>query len=282
MKSWILGLIVVSAFALAACGGDSNGSPVLVTTPTPIASDTATAEPGTSETPPGETPSEEPNGGDGETPTAEPGAEPTQPSGGNGQPEPTADNATIVACGDILAPVDKQHRLPADCAPGDLVALPGAYTAVAHDQLMRAEAADAAVRLFEGAIADGVYIYAVSSYRSYDDQVVTFNYHVGNLGEEEAARISARPGHSEHQLGTTTDVVSASSGYTLDGFVGTAEADWVAENAWRYGFIVSYPPGMESVTGYVYEPWHIRYVGEAVAADVQDSGMTLGQYLHSR
>lgn len=278
MKSWVLGLLLVCVLALAACSDDSNGPTVVVTTPTSPPSDTATGEPGSPETPPGETTADPTT--DGETATPEP----TEPTGGNGDPQPTAtaDNAVVLPCGDILAPVDKQHRLPSDCEPSDLVALPDAYTGVAEPQYMRAEAADAAVRLFEAAIADGVYIYSVSSYRSYDTQVTTFNYHVANLGEEEAARVSARPGHSEHQLGTTTDVVSASSGYTLDGFVGTAEADWVAENAWRYGFIVSYPAGMESVTGYVYEPWHIRYVGEAVAADVQSSGMTLGEYLHSR
>jgi zinc D-Ala-D-Ala carboxypeptidase len=277
-SSLVVALCLV--LVLAACGGNGNGSPVVVTTPTlPVA--TNTPAPGeTPAEPTTETPTSEP--GNGETPTEV--VEPTQPTGGNGGPatSPTPDTTVVLPCGDILAPVDKQHRLPADCRPGDLVALPEAYTAVAHAQLMRAEAADAAVRLFEGAIADGYYIYAVSSFRSYEDQVMTFEYHVRNLGEEQAARVSARPGHSEHQLGTTTDVVSASSGYTLDGFVGTPEAAWVEENAWRYGFIVSYPAGMESVTGYVYEPWHIRYVGEEVAAQVQSSGLTLGQYLHSR
>ena len=266
------------ALVLAACGDNGNGSPVVVTTPT-IPVPTNTPAPGeTPSEPSDETPTQEP-GGSGETPTAV--VEPTQPTDGNGGPAPTIDNAVVLPCGDILAPVDKQHRLPADCAPGDLVALPDAYVA-AEAQLMRAEAADAAIRLFEAAATDGVFIYAVSSFRSYQDQEWTFNYHVSNMGLEQASRVSARPGHSEHQLGTTTDVVSASSGYTLDGFVGTAEADWVAENAWRYGFIVSYPAGMESVTGYIYEPWHIRYVGAGVAAEVQHSGLTLGQYLHSR
>jgi zinc D-Ala-D-Ala carboxypeptidase len=280
VKSWLLSLVLASACVFAACGTDANGAPVIVTTPTPLPSGAPTQPAGEGQTPPGEAPTEP--GENSETPAVETPAEATQPTGDNGsQSTPTPDGTVIVACGDILAPVDKQHRLPADCAPGDLVALPEAYSA-AVPQYMRAEAADAAVRLFEAAIADGVYIYAISSYRSYQDQVYTFEYHVGNLGEEEAARVSARPGHSEHQLGTTTDVVSASSGYTLDGFVGTPEADWVAENAWRFGFVVSYPAGMEAVTGYVYEPWHIRYVGEAVAADVQASGLTLGQYLHSR
>jgi hypothetical protein len=114
----------------------------------------------------------------------------------------------------------------------------------------------------------------VSAYRSYDAQVAAYEENRAIHGDD-VDRFSARPGHSEHQLGTTVDVSSASAAYALEGFEGTPEAEWVATNSWRFGFIVSYPEGKEEVTGYAYEPWHIRYVGKETAAAVRQSGLTL-------
>jgi D-alanyl-D-alanine carboxypeptidase len=92
--------------------------------------------------------------------------------------------------------------------------------------------------------------------------------------------VSARPGHSEHQLGTTADISNADVGYRLtEEFGETPAGRWLAENAWRYGFVLSYPEGAEAVTGYKYEPWHFRWVGEAAAAAVRDSGLTLHEWL---
>ena len=99
-------------------------------------------------------------------------------------------------------------------------------------------------------------------------------------GPSSTGSTSARPGHSEHQLGTTADLTSANVGFQLsEGFGDTPEGAWVRENSWKYGFIISYPAGTEGITGYAYEPWHIRYVGEATAADVHASGLTLHEYL---
>lgn len=190
--------------------------------------------------------------------------------------EPGPDGSILVACNDILAPLDKQHRLAADCAPGDLEQLPGPISAQGP-QYMRSEALSAITELFEAARADGFHLQVNSSFRSYQTQVDTYNYWVQTVGREQADRTSARPGHSEHQLGTTADV--GARGRFLEAFVGSAEADWLAENSWRYGFIVSYPDGKEDITGYTYEPWHIRYVGKDVAAEVQSSGLTLKEFL---
>ncbi|MBA4181047.1 MAG: peptidase [Anaerolinea sp.] len=186
------------------------------------------------------------------------------------------DNTPLLPCNNILVPVDKNHRLGADCAPTDLVALPGSASQ-GGEQLMRLEAKEAFLELVAAASADGYRLYATSSYRSYQQQVITYQQNVAAGGQAYADRTSARAGHSEHQLGTTTDV--ASNVASFEGFNGTAEAKWLADNSWRFGFIVSYPPGKEEVTGYAREDWHIRYVGRDVAKKVRDSGLTLHEYL---
>ena len=186
------------------------------------------------------------------------------------------DTTPLLACNNILVPLDKNHRLGADCEPGDLVAVP-ASASQGGQQLMRRESKDAFLELVAGAAKDGFRLYASSSYRSYSQQVDTFRSNVAAGGLEYAERTSARAGHSEHQLGTTTDVASDSASF--EGFNGTAEARWLAQNSWKFGFIVSYPPGTEATTGYAQEDWHIRYLGKDVAKSVHDSGLTLHEYL---
>ncbi|MBK9545462.1 MAG: M15 family metallopeptidase [Dehalococcoidia bacterium] len=187
------------------------------------------------------------------------------------EPTPGADGSILVACGDILAPLDKQHRLASDCAPSDL-------RQVAGGAYLRAEAAVALGEMFAaGKQEKGFDFYVNSGYRSYQEQVNTYNYWVQTSGQAYADRTSARPGHSEHQLGTTADV--AARGLELEAFGGTAEAAWVAANSYKFGFVVSYPDGKEAITGYASEPWHIRYVGKGVAQQVKDSGLTLHEFL---
>ncbi|MFN0146773.1 MAG: D-alanyl-D-alanine carboxypeptidase family protein [Dehalococcoidia bacterium] len=210
------------------------------------------------------------------TPTLAATAVPPSPTS---VPSPAAGEAIVVACGDPLAPLDKQHRLPADCAPS-VVQLDKAIAQ--GTQYMKPDAATAFADLVSGARADGFTLAAVSAYRSYQDQVITFDANVRSGGLEYASRTSARAGHSEHQLGTTVDVSSPSANFGLESFVGTPEAQWLAENAARYGFVVSYPDGKEPITGYAYEPWHIRFVGKAIAADLKTSGLTLHEYLLKR
>lgn len=211
---------------------------------------------------------------------AVPSPTPTEPAAPTATPAP--DGVQVVTCGDILAPVDKQHRLDAGCEPGDLVPLPARFLA-ADGQQLRAEAAAAMVELLEAALADGHELFVLSAYRSYDVQQQVFQWHVDTYGREEAERVSARPGHSEHQLGTAADVTSRVVGLELvKAFGNTPEGRWVAGNAHRFGFIVSYPEGKEAVTGYDYEPWHLRYVGKSVAGDVVASGLTLHEFLLQR
>lgn len=261
----------------AACGSENpllpvgsgavgTATPTRTPTPTPTATPTATATPtravGTS------------------SPTA------TAGGGGGGTQQPggtaTPDAAIILPCGDILVPLDKERRLPADCSPPSLQQLPADLT-YNGAQYLRPDAAAALLDMIAAARAEGLEIYVVSSYRSYQTQVGLYAYWVSVLGEQQAARVSARPGHSEHQLGTTVDLSTPAVGAEpSEEFGDTPEGRWVAENSWRWGFIISYPAGKEAITGYAYEPWHVRWVGAGVASAVHASGLTLREYLLGR
>lgn len=127
-------------------------------------------------------------------------------------------------------------------------------------------------RLREDALAEGLDIFFMSGFRSYEEQQRVYKGWVEKYGEE-ADRVSARPGHSEHQLGLAIDVNSIEFS-----FADTPEGQWLAENCWKYGFIIRYKKETESITGYMYEPWHIRYLGD-IAEDVHFSGLTLEEYL---
>ena len=121
---------------------------------------------------------------------------------------------------------------------------------------------------------EGLNIYISSGFRSYEYQAGLYNRYVSNHGKAEADRFSARPGHSEHQTGLAFDLNTID-----DSFAGTAEGKWVAEHCHEYGFIIRYPEGKEHITGYLYEPWHIRYLGVENATKVYESGKTLEEYL---
>ncbi len=123
------------------------------------------------------------------------------------------------------------------------------------------------------ASSDGISLWVVSGYRSYSLQDYLFRRYSSERGQEAAERVSARPGHSEHQTGLAFDVNTTSAA-----FAGTPEAQWLAENCWRFGFVVRYPEEKEDITGYSYEPWHIRYVGAELAAELYENNWTLEEY----
>ncbi len=127
--------------------------------------------------------------------------------------------------------------------------------------------------LCEVAVQAGVPVGVSSSYRSYATQVSTYNYWVGRDGQAVADSYSARPGYSEHQTGLALDF-RVPGGATLDSFTGTAQQLWLAENAWRYGFIQRYTGSGSAETGYSAESWHYRYVGRDVATVYMQSGAT--------
>ena len=129
-------------------------------------------------------------------------------------------------------------------------------------------------RLAAEAKSQGLNIYISSGYRSYATQSSIYQDNVTRYGEAMADSFSARPGYSEHQTGLAIDVNTID-----DTFAGTPEARWLADHAHEYGFIIRYPEGKENITGYQYEPWHIRYLGIDTATAVYNSGLTLEEYL---
>jgi D-alanyl-D-alanine carboxypeptidase len=145
---------------------------------------------------------------------------------------------------------------------------------------VRAVIADDLQAMSAAAAAAGSAIGVESAYRSYADQQAVFSKWVSIYGRQQALRISARPGHSEHQLGLTIDFRSDPPISTLNASWGsTAAGKWMRNHAWEFGFIMSYPKGKSSLTCYDYEPWHFRYVGRDLAALVHQSGRTLREYL---
>ena len=112
-----------------------------------------------------------------------------------------------------------------------------------------------------------------SGFRSYYDQRYIYNGYVSRDGVAAADRYSARAGHSEHQSGMAIDVNSTSTS-----FKDTPEGIWLRDNCHLYGFIIRYPEGKEHITGYMYEPWHIRYVGVELATKIKESGLCLEEY----
>lgn len=178
-----------------------------------------------------------------------------------------------------LCLVSPNRAIPTSYVPPDLVTLPqGQYVGPAV--LMRRQAADALMQLLNGAAAQHIYLFAVSGYRSAEQQQQTLDAKIKQYGPARAYSEVALPGHSEHQLGDAVDVLSVRD--PVDGddrFGDTPEGQWLDANAPAYGFVVSYPKGSQPITGYVDEPWHIRYVGIPLAREIAASGLTLTQFL---
>jgi D-alanyl-D-alanine carboxypeptidase len=160
---------------------------------------------------------------------------------------------------------------PDDYAAPDLVDVPVPF---ANPPRLRAEASAAVVRMFaDFEAATGQRMQSQSAYRSYSSQVSVYNGWVSSLGATGADLTSARPGYSEHQTGLAIDVSALPAACTLQACFGdTPQGQWLAANAWNYGFTLRYPQGRTPVTGYEYEPWHYRYVGLALAAELHASG----------
>ena len=167
----------------------------------------------------------------------------------------TKDGLTYV--NDILV-VNKTYSLPHDYNPGKL----SDETLSAYNEMRQA------------ADKDKITLWIASGYRSYATQQELYNGYVKKDGKEKADKYSARPGYSEHQTGLAMDL-----NVVNDSFAGTKEAIWIEKNCYKYGFIIRYPKGKENITGYKYEPWHIRYVGKDLAKKITESGLTLEEYL---
>jgi D-alanyl-D-alanine carboxypeptidase len=194
----------------------------------------------------------------------------------------SVDGISVVANpADRAVVVNKQRALPSTYIPKDLIYpnVSFSFKEKAERRMMRIEAAKALEQLFDGAAKDGIKLVGISAYRSYATQKAVFQGNVNAQGLEEASRYSAKPGTSEHQTGLAIDVSSASANYTLEEMFGdTKEGKWLAQHAAAYGFIIRYPKRKESLTGYAFEPWHIRYVGVPIAQEVVKQNIAFEQY----
>jgi D-alanyl-D-alanine carboxypeptidase len=204
------------------------------------------------------------SGAAGQTPTTTTGDLQTTSSNGGGTttvPSSSSASGTKVVNGvtyvDGIMIVNKSYSLPSDYNPG-----------------LDSEAQAQFNKLSSDAAKEGLDIWLASGFRSYEYQYEIYNEYVSTYGKEAADTFSARPGYSEHQTGLVIDVNTID-----DAFGDTAESDWLAANCYKYGFIVRYPEGKEDITGYKYEPWHIRYLGVETATAVYKSGKTLEEYL---
>lgn len=186
--------------------------------------------------------------------------------------DPAAEWATVV--------VDATYALPADFEPPDLVDVSAAGFNT-DDQIREIVVPDLNA-LRQAAEDAGTPLSMVSAYRSHTYQEGLFTGEVEDRGLEEAQRTTARPGHSEHQLGTAVDLTDAEGAPLDETFADSETALWLAENAHQFGFVISYPNVEAERTCYQYEPWHLRYVGHDLAAMVHNSGLTLREWLLSQ
>lgn len=193
-----------------------------------------------------------------------------------------ADIEVVAEPASMAVLVNKQRKLPENYTPTDLVFpnVPYLLPKKSEKRKLRKEAAAALEALFAAAKADGVSLAGVSAYRSHTYQKALFNRYVQKDGVEKARTYSAVPGTSEHETGLAIDVSGIDGKCAATScFADTKEAKWLAEHAQEYGFIIRYPEGKEAITGYMYEPWHLRYVGTEIAKEIKAQGITLEEYL---
>lgn len=204
----------------------------------------------------------------------EPTIEPTVPVEDDPVLEEVVD---LMSLDSINILVNKKHALPEDYVPSDLVK-PNVHC-MKDTILLKKEAALAIEEMFNAASDEGYSLSIGSAYRSYDYQKNLYNNYVKRDGEEAANRYSAKPGQSEHQTGLAVDLARKDGYcYLSNCFKDTDEGKWLKENAYLYGFILRYPEEKEEITGYIFEPWHYRYVGKEEALKIYQSGLTIEEY----
>lgn len=182
----------------------------------------------------------------------------------------------------ILTLVNKEYSLAASYTPDNLV-IPNVHFPFGNKDIpkmyVRDVVANALEQMFNEAKKDDIILYAVSGYRSYDTQKAIYEAEVAEVGQELASKAVAFPGQSEHQTGLAMDVTSQSVDFLLTtSLAETKEGIWLKENAHKFGFIIRYPQEKENITGYQYEPWHLRYVGKEFAMIIKENELTLEEF----
>ncbi len=170
--------------------------------------------------------------------------------------------------------VNKQNGIPTSYIPDDLI-VPDVRLRLGagSEQMQFSESAEKNLRdMFAAAAKDGVSLVFGSGYRSATLQRQFYASYVAQDGQKAADTYSARPGHSEHQTGLAVDITSPSGTCHLEiCWEDTPEGKWIAKNSYKHGFTIRYQEGKDKITGYQYEPWHVRYVGKDLAAEVKNS-----------
>ena len=182
-----------------------------------------------------------------------------------------------MSLGGYLFLVNREYTISSDYVPNDLTepkVLGGGEAT-----RMRPEAAAALEELFASAKEEGLFLAAVSGYRSYGQQASIFDRKLQKVDRQTAQRTVAPPGCSEHQLGLAMDLGTKKEIRLTAAFGDTPEGRWVAANAHRFGFIIRYKTEWEDVTGYAWEPWHIRYVGKDHAKRIFELNIPLEEYI---
>jgi zinc D-Ala-D-Ala carboxypeptidase len=197
---------------------------------------------------------------------------PSQPAGFNKQ------QYSLTQASSLWAVVNKKQALnPLNYAPSDLVvpSIPLRSNITGDEKYVSNKMAPALQKMVSDAAGAGVHLNLQSGYRSYNFQTSLYNSYVKQQGQAAADRQSARAGHSEHQTGLAADLGGTSQPgcNVAQCFANTTEGQWLAANSYKYGFIIRYPSDKESITGYEYEPWHVRYVGVDLATEMHNQGV---------
>jgi zinc D-Ala-D-Ala carboxypeptidase len=257
MKAWLVGLALIVVVAASGVGlwitwdATRTSSADPVTAQEPIIT-TTSLPPSTTTT----------------TRSAPPCANGDRPVAG----DPAADWATVA--------IDRERTLPETFVPPDLVEVTQAGFQT-RDQVRAIVIPDLAA-LRTAAEANGTPIAIVSAYRSFSYQQSLFDESVADVGAAESELHTARAGHSEHQLGTAIDVLDPGVGELTTAFAATPAGQWLAANSHEFGFVVSYPEGARDRSCFEFEPWHLRYVGRDVAAEIHESGLTAREWMLAR
>ena len=170
--------------------------------------------------------------------------------------------------------VNKYNYLDKDYEPDNLYNVKNWYSF--GENTIVEEVYDAFIDMYNDAKEKGLYLIITSGFRTYKTQEELYEEYQDYYGKEEADRIAARPGFSEHQTGLCLDIMTYDT--DMEDFESTKEFEWMQKNAYKYGFILRYPKDKEYITGYDYESWHYRYVGKEVAKEINDLGITFDEY----
>lgn len=179
--------------------------------------------------------------------------------------------------------VNKGRRLPPSYQPDDLITpnVPLRFLSSSAEMKLRAAAARDLEAMFLEAQNEGLELMLVSGYRSYSSQAAIYERNLRVDGPAKTDMTSARPGYSEHQTGLAVDIGTKSRQCELETCFGdTAEGKWLASSAHEHGFIIRYDRGKSSLTGYAFEPWHLRYVGKELAAQLKNNRQSMEEFFN--